>query len=458
MDLLRTKPVAQLPPEAWHPTELKRCLSAFDLTFLGIGAIIGAGIFVITGIAAATEAGPAITISYIIAGLACAFSALSYAELASSIGGCGSAYGYAYASLGELIAWVIGWDLMLEYGVAVSAVAIGWAGYVNNALNAIGLTIPAYLLHGPWDGGVVNVLAVVIILLISGLLALGVHHSSRVNTIMVFIKLAAITLFVVVACFYIEPANWRVFMPFGWQGVMEGAALIFFAYIGFDAVSTAAEEAIEPQRDMPIGIILSLIICTIIYVIVASLLTLVAPYQQLNVPSPVAQVLLNLGQRAAAGVISMGAVAGLTTVILVMFYGLTRVFFAMSRDGLLPPIFSRLNATTRAPVRVILLSGFLIAVISGFIPMKDIAQLVNIGTLVAFIIVCAGVMVLRYTRPDMPRPFRVPFCPLTPLLGIFFCSYLALSLPWVTWVRFAIWMALGFAVYFLYSRFHSKVR
>lgn len=487
MDLLRTKPInADLTSD----TGLKRCLNAMDLTLLGIGCIIGAGIFVLTGIAAATKAGPAITVSFVISGLACAFAALAYAELASSVGGCGSAYGYAYAGMGELFAWIIGWDLILEYGVATPTVAIGWSGYVNNALTAMGLGLPETLLHAPtpdwWSGhihsilngvgwgtaenlpvseivettahsGFINLPACLIILVLAALLSTGVQISARFNAVMVVVKLVAITLFIAIAAFYVEPANWHPYMPFGWEGMMAGAALVFFAYIGFDSVSTAAEEAINPQRDLPIGIIASLLICTVIYIIVAGLLTGIARYDTLNVPSPVAESLLRLGHRVAAAIVAAGAVAGLTTVLLVLYYGLTRVFLAMSRDGLLPPVFATVNSNTKTPIRIISTSGVLMALIAGFMPIEAVAELVNIGTLAAFVVVCGGVVLLRYTHPNLHRPFKMPFSSTFAFLGIFFCLYLMYSLPWVTWIRFAVWLGIGLVVYFVYSYRHSKL-
>ena len=454
MSLFRKKPINA---DAYCDTGLKRCLSAMDLTLLGIGAIIGAGIFVLTGIAAAKSAGPAIVLSYVVSGFACAFAALAYAELAASVGGCGSAYGYAYAGLGEIIAWIIGWDLILEYGVATAAVAIGWSGYVNNALTAMGTPIPMTLLKSPVEGGFVNLPAFLIVLTLAVLLAIGIRQSARFNAVMVLVKLLAITTFVAVAAFHVQPANWVPFMPFGWEGVMGGAALIFFAYIGFDAVSTAAEEAVNPQRDLPIGILASLAVCTVIYIVVAGLLTGIVPYHTLNVASPVADSLLRIGYPWAAAFIAAGAIAGLTTVMLVLYYGLTRVFLAMSRDGLLPPVFSAVNKNTQTPIRIIIASGVLIALIAGFTPIGDVAELVNIGTLAAFVLVCAGVIHLRYTRPDLKRPFRTPFGSVTPLLGIIFCVYLMLSLPPITWARFGIWLALGLVIYFVYSRRHSTL-
>jgi len=436
---------------------LRRVLGPIDLTLLGIGAIIGAGIFVLTGVAAATQAGPGIVLSYLVAGTACAFSALAYAELAAAIGGCGSAYGYSYAGLGEIVAWVIGWDLILEYGVATSAVAIGWSGYMDNALAAVGLSLPASLKAGPLDGGLVNLPAVLIVLTLAVLLSIGVRESVRFNAAMVLIKLFAIAVFVAVAASHVQPANWQPFLPFGWSGVMHGAALIFFAYIGFDAVSTAAEEARNPQRDLPIGIIASLAVCTLIYVLVSGLLTAVAAYPSLNQPSPVADVMLRLGYPWAAGVVAAGAIAGLTTVMLVLYYGLTRVVLAMSRDGLLPEGLARLNRRSATPVRLILISGLVMATVAGLTPIGDVAELVNIGTLAAFFLVCVGVLTLRYTQPDMHRPFRTPLSPLIPLLGAASCLYLMSQLPALTWIRFGVWLLLGLSIYFRYSQRHSAL-
>lgn len=455
MTFFRTKPLDSV--EAGDG-QLKRCLNATDVTLMGVGAIIGAGIFVLTGIVAATHAGPAIVLSYVVAGLACIFVALSYAELAASIGGCGSAYGYAYAGLGEIVAWIIGWDLLLEYGLGISTVAIGWSGYVKNALSAVGIGIPDALSKSPFEGGIIDLPAVLIILLLAGLLCLGVRESSKFNTGIVFIKLIAIAVFIGVAVFHVDLTNWKVFMPFGWNGVMTGAALAFFAYIGFDAVSTAAEETENPQRNLPIGIIASLLICTAVYIVVSALLTMIAPFGSLNVKSPVAEVLLWLNHPIAAGLISAGAIAGLTTVMLVLYYGLSRIFLAISRDGLFPAALGKVNPKTQTPVTIILISGSAIALTAGLTPIGKLAELVNIGTLAAFVFVCFGVIVLRYTKPDMHRPFKLGFHPVIPVLGIIFCSYLMLSLPAETWLRFAIWMAIGIAVYLGYGYRNSKVQ
>jgi basic amino acid/polyamine antiporter, APA family len=444
-------------PESYVRGEpgLTRCLTAVDLTMLGIGAIIGAGIFVLTGIAAATQAGPAVIFSYLLAGLACGFSAFAYAELASSVGGCGSAYGYAYASLGEVVAWLIGWDLLLEYGMDGATVSIGWAGYVQDALRVIGINLPTAFLSDPFHGGIVNLPAILIIVTIASILSIGMQQSAKFNKIIVFIKLAVIALFIGIGCFTFNSANWHPFLPFGVQGIVNGAGLIFFAFIGFDAVSTATEEAIQPQRNIPIGIIASLVICTIIYVVFSGLLTGMMYFTQLNVTSPVALALISAGHNVAAEIISLGAIAGLTTVILVMLYGASRVFLAMARDGLLPKFFVKIHAGSHTPRRLIWSLATIMSVIAGLIPIDQVASLVNMGTLAAFMVVGLGVVVLRYTRPDMPRPFRTPGSPVVPLMGVFLCLYLMWNLPAVTWWSFGIWTLVGILIYFSYSFSHS---
>lgn len=437
--------------------ELLRCLTAWDLTLFGIGAVIGAGIFVLTGIAAATTAGPAIVLSFVLAGLACAFSALSYAELASSIGGSGSAYTYAYVGLGEIIAWIIGWDLILEYALSVSTVAIGWSHYFDSLLISCGWRIPFSFLHSYFSGGILNLPALFIVLFVTLLLIIGAKISAKFNALMVFLKLAVIALFIGIAAMHINPVNWHPFAPFGWDGISAGAALIFFAYIGFDAVSTTAEEVVNPQRDLPIGIIASLSICTLLYIIVSALLTGVVPYTSLNVASPISHALLELGYRFGAATISVGAVAGLTTVILVMYYGLTRVSYAISRDQLLPPFFSKIHPKTRTPVRIIATMGIITGLFSALAPMHLLAELVNIGTLFAFFVVCCGTIILRHTHPEMHRPFKTPYSPLIPALGMLTCAYLITQLQPETWARFFIWMGIGLVIYFFYGRYRSRL-
>lgn len=463
MQIFRTKPGS--PADHCH-SGLRRALTAFDLTFLGIGAIIGTGIFVLTGIAAATKSGPAVVLSFVVSGTACAFAALAYAELAACLGGCGSAYGYSYTALGELLAWMVGWILILEYGVSTAAVANGWSGYFNNALTAIGLPLPSYLTHAPSQGGLINLPAAAIVLLLAILLAIGVKQSSQFNTALVFVKLLTIAVFIGVAVFHINPDLWHPFTPFGWSGtgadgkpvgVLAGAALVFFAYIGFDAVTTAAEETKHPQRDVPIGILASLAICTVIYIVVSGLLTGIVSYKDLNVSSPVAYSLQLLGINWASGLVATGVIAGLTTVMLVLYYGLTRVFFAMSRDGLLPPFFGAVHAQRQTPVRVIVLCGLLIAILAGLVPLGDLAELTNIGTLTAFVFVCIGVIVLRARQPGLHRPFKCPWHPVIPVAGILSCGLLMANLPLITWQRFGVWLLIGVAVYFVYSMHNSRL-
>ncbi len=448
--LFSTKPVGQR-----STTNLNRCLTAMDLTMLGVGAIIGAGIFVLTGIAAATQAGPAVIFSYLLAGIACGFSALAYAELASSVGGCGSAYGYAYASLGELVAWIIGWDLLLEYGMDGATVSIGWAGYVQEALRALGLNLPEMFLKDPFHGGIINLPAVLIIFLLASVLSIGAKESALFNKVIVYVKLAIIALFIGIGLFHFDPQKWNPFLPFGVQGIVNGAGLIFFAYIGFDAVSTAAEEAINPQRDLPIGIIASLLICTIIYVIFAALLTGMMHYPELNSSSPVANALIHIGYRFSAEIIAIGAIAGLTTVILVMLYGASRVFLAMARDGLLPRFFEKVHVQSQTPRRLIWVIASIMATTAGLLPINQVANLVNMGTLAAFAVVSSGVIVLRYTKPNLERSFRTPYAPFIPLIGVLLCFYLMSSLPALTWISFGIWTLVGIVIYFSYSRFNS---
>lgn len=446
--------------------KLNRCLTSFDLTLLGIGCIIGTGIFVLTGIAAANQAGPAVILSFLVSGFACAFAALSYAELSSSVGGCGSAYGYAYVAFGEFIAWIVGWILLMEYGMALAAVANGWSGYFNNALIAMGIGLPDALTKPPSLGGIINLPASLIILMIMVLLIIGVKESARFNKVMVTVKVSAILIFIAFAMFNVNPENWSPFMPFGWfetlpsgktVGVLAGASIVFFAYVGFDAVSTAAEEAINPQRDLPKGIINSLIFCTIIYIIVAALLTGVVPYQELNVSSPVAFALAKIGFPWASALVSIGVIAGLATVMLVLYYALTRIIFAISRDGLLPSSLSSVNKKTQTPIKTILICGILISTTAGFTSLGTLAEIVNIGTLSAFVIVCLGVIFLRNNSPKDKNTFRNKWHPVVPVLGIISCSLLMIFLPIQTWIRFLIWILIGIGMYFVYSYRNSKL-
>lgn len=442
-----------------HQTSvLHRTLNGLDLTLMGIGAIIGAGVFILTGVAAATKAGPGVTFSFILAGFAALFAALSYAELASSIGGTGSAYSYAYAGLGEFAAWFIGWNLLLEYAISISTVAIGWSSYVNNLLQSIHVFLPAALSKNPFEGGLINLPAILVVVFIAIMLSMGIKQSARFNAVIVAIKLFTIGLFIAVASTHININNWQTFLPFGWDGVIRGASLVFFAYIGFDALSTAVEETINPMRNVPIGIITSLLICTIIYIIVSSLLTLIVPYSILNVGSPVSYALLTIGYEKIAGLIAVGAIAGLTTVILVMFYGLTRVLLAMCRDGLLPNKLAKIHEHRFSPLRIIIISTFITGGIAGFTPIDRAAELANIGTLTAFTFVCAGVMIFRHTHPNLDRPFKLPFSPFIPLLGVGFSLYLMINLPGITWARFAIWSVIGILIYIFYGQFNSALQ
>ncbi|MBV8774376.1 MAG: amino acid permease [Deltaproteobacteria bacterium] len=456
--ILRRKPAATLLAEAGqHTGGLKRALGAFDLTLLGIGAIVGAGIFVLTGVAAARYAGPAIMMSFVVAGFACAMAALCYAEFAAMIPIAGSAYSYSYATMGELVAWIIGWDLVLEYAVGAAAVAVGWSGYLNVILRGMRIHLPDAITHAPGAGGYIDLPALLIVLVISSVLYVGISESARLNSIIVVIKLFAIAVVIVGGLFFVRPANWSPFAPFGWSGVMQGAAVIFFAYIGFDAVSTAAEEVIEPNRDLPIGILASLFVCTVLYIVVAAVLTGMVPAHSIDVKAPLASAFEIRGLNFVAGIVSAGAVAGLSSVLLVLLLGQSRIFYAISRDGLLPAAFSRVHPRFRTPYIPTTLTGIAVGLTAAFLPIQEIAELTNIGTLFAFVLVCVGVWILRSLEPAISRPFRTPFVPLVPMLGVIFCIYLMASLPAVTWMRFVIWMAAGFVVYFSYGRFHSRV-
>lgn len=457
--LFRKKSIDQLLSETQGQSGLRKTLGALDLTMLGIGAIIGTGIFVLTGVAAATYAGPGLILSFIISGIACAFAALVYAEFASSVPVAGSAYTYSYVSLGEFMAWIIGWDLMLEYLLAASTVSIGWSGYFQTLLSGFGIHLPVWATGaiGSAPGAVFNLPAVAIALIITFLLSMGVKEAARFNNIIVFVKLGAVLLFIFVAMWYVKPANWSPFLPFGFKGVLGGAAVVFFAYIGFDAVSTAAEEVKNPNRDMPIGIIASLIVCTFLYIIVSLILTGVVPYKLLDLAAPVAFALQYIHQDWAAGIISLGALGGITTVLLVMLYGQTRVFYAMSRDGLLPKIFSDVHPKHQTPFVSTWLTGVVVAIIAGITPINTVAELVNIGTLSAFVLVSVGVIILRKTQPDLPRSFRVPLVPLIPVLAAASCLFLMFQLPLITWIRFVAWLFIGLIIYFGYGIRHSAL-
>ncbi|MCS6965847.1 MAG: amino acid permease [Candidatus Kapabacteria bacterium] len=472
-----TKSVDELIREAQQTQELRRVLGPANLVALGIGAIIGAGIFVLTGQAAAQYAGPAIALSFVISGIGCVFAALCYAEFASLIPIAGSAYTYAYATLGQFFAWIIGWDLLLEYLFGASTVAVGWSGYVVSWLADLGIHIPkewasAPLAYDPkthqWTptGANFNVPAALIITVLTALLVLGIRESATFNNLIVFVKVGVILLFIVFGAAYVNAAHWTPFIPentgqfgyYGWSGVLRGAGVIFFAYIGFDAVSTAAQEARNPQKDMPIGIIGSLGISTLLYILVALVLTGVVHYSQLGVPDPMA-VAVNAMQSASGEplywlrhAVKLGAIAGLSSVILVLLLGQPRILYTMAKDGLLPPFFSHVHERFRTPARATLLTGTTAALIAGLFPIGILGELVSIGTLLAFAIVCIAVIVLRYKRPDLPRPFRVPLMPVIPALGALVALIQMLSLPLDTWIRLLGWMALGLLIYFLYGR------
>ena len=426
---------------------LNKVLGAFELMMLGIGAVIGTGIFVLTGIAAGNYSGPALMLSFVIAGLACACAALCYAEFAAMVPVAGSAYTYGYASLGEIWAWIIGWDLILEYTVAVAAVSIGWSGYITSLLSSIGINIPSFLANPPGiNGGIINLPAIFIVLLITYVLFRGVRESSTFNNIIVAIKVIVVLIFIILGALNMNFKNWHPFLPYGWNGVFKGA-------------STAAEEVRNPQRDMPRGIIGSLAVCTVLYIVVSGVLTGLVPFTQLkDTSAPVAYALSHIGISWGSALVSVGAVCGITSVILVMMYAQTRILFAMSRDGLVPKVFSNIHVKYGTPAKSTLLTSAVIIIMSGFLQIGEVAELTNIGTLAAFIIVSAAVIILRKRRPDIKRTFKCPWVPFIPAVAIIICGYLIIVLPTVTHIRFVVWLAIGFIVYFLYSKNHSIVR
>ncbi|MFC2740140.1 MAG: amino acid permease [Selenomonas sp.] len=456
MNLFRRKSIDELQAAAAASGMLKN-LAAVDLLMLGIGAVIGTGIFVLTGVAAAKYAGPAVPLSFILSGLTCALAGLAYAEFASIVPASGSAYTYAYASLGEFIAFIVGWNLILEYTVTSSAVAVGWSGYVVGLFASAGFVLPHELVAAPEEGGVFNLPAVLITLFLSFLLVRGTKESVKLNRILVFVKLAAIFLFLVLAAPHVDVTNWEPFLPFGYSGVVSGAAIVFFAYIGFDAVATTAEECRNAARDLPVGIIGSLFICTLLYAVVAAVLTGVVPYSMLDTAEPVAFALRHIGYNVGSAIVAVGAICGITTVLLVLLYGQSRIFFAMSRDGMVPANVCKIHRRFHTPYRVTILGAIFVSVIAGVFPIGMIAEMANIGTLSAFLIASIGVMVLRKTEPDLKRNFKCPAVWLIAPLAVLSCGYLMANLPLATWHRFGFWILFGLCVYFGYSRAHSVI-
>src|SRR5881296_2627820 len=475
MDLLRRKSVTDLQNEALTDHSLKRALGALNLTMLGIGAIIGTGIFVLTGTVAAVNAGPAVVLSFVLAGIASIFAALCYSEFASLVPMAGSAYTYGYATLGEVFAWIIGWDLILEYALGAVTVSIGWSGYVVSFLHDIGIDIPAQLsaargtlimlADGTQVAAIFNLPAVIIIGIITLLLVIGIRESATVNNIIVFVKVAVVLLFIFGAAHAVNSANWHPFIPpstgvrgqFGWSGVMQGAGIVFFAYIGFDAVSTAAQEAKNPQRDMPIGIIGSLLICTALYILVSGIATGVISYKELNVPDPIAVAADRAGLGWMASLIKLGAIAGLSSVILVMLLGQSRVFYSMSRDGLLPQFVNKVHPRFQTPYITSIVTGIAVAFVASLLTVREAGSLVSIGTLLAFVIVSAGVLFLRVREPNLPRPFKTPAVWIVAPLGAISAFYLMASLPWRTWERLIVWFVIGIVLYFAYGVWNSKL-
>src|SRR5436305_2298218 len=475
MNLLRRKSVTQLQADALTDHRLKRALGATNLTALGIGAIIGTGIFVLTGTVAAQNAGPAVVLSFVLAGVASIFAALCYSEFASLVPMAGSAYTYGYATLGEIFAWIIGWDLVLEYALGAVTVAIGWSGYVVSFLKDIGIIVsPALsaprgtvvtLADGSTISAIFDLPAVIIIAIITMLLVRGIKESANVNNVIVFVKVAVVLLFIFGAAHAVNPANWHPFIPpntgtrgeFGWTGVMTGAGIVFFAYIGFDAVSTAAQEAKNPQKDMPIGIIGSLLICTVLYILVSGIATGVMSYKDLNVPDPIAVAADHAGLGWMSSLIKLGAIAGLSSVILVMLLGQSRVFYSMARDGLLPRFVNRVHPRFQTPYITSIVTGIVVAIVASLLTVREAGNLVSIGTLLAFVIVSIGVVVLRVREPNLPRAFKTPAVFVVAPLGAVSAAYLMVSLPWTTWRRLIVWFVVGMVLYFVYGVSHSKL-
>ncbi|MBI3246460.1 MAG: amino acid permease [Deltaproteobacteria bacterium] len=485
--LFARKSLTRLLQEAEGEQRLRRVLGPVQLTSLGVGAIIGTGIFVLTGVASHDKAGPALMLSFTFSGFACIFAALCYAEFASMVPVAGSAYTYAYATLGELFAWIIGWDLVLEYAVASATVAHGWSHYFQDFIGILGLKIPHALSNAPFDfhpetgvlaatGTVIDLPALVVALLVTIVLVIGIRESARFNSAMVAVKVAIVLFVIVVGAFYVDPNNWMPFAPYGFTGIsffghtlfgqtgpngeplgmMAGAAVIFFAYIGFDAVSTHAEEARNPRRDVPLGILISLVLCTLLYIAVAAVLTGMVPYDKINIDAPVSDAFRQVGLPWAQFLISLGALTGITSVLLVLMLSQPRVLLAMARDGLVPPqFFGAVHERFRTPWKSTILTGVFVGLMGALIPLRLLAELVNIGTLFAFVIVCGAVLVMRRINPTAERPFRCPLVPLVPILGIGFCLVLMFSLPAENWLRLAIWLLAGFGIYFGYGKRHS---
>ncbi|MFA6075416.1 MAG: amino acid permease [Negativicutes bacterium] len=456
MNLFRTKTVAQLLDSA-KKTQLTRSLTALDLILMGVGVIVGTGIFVFTGIGAAKIAGPALMLSFVLSGIACAFAALAYAELASMVPVSGSAYTYAYSALGEIVAWIVGWSLVLEYTVGAAAIASGWSSYVVTVIDSLGFTLPKAFTAVPADGGLINMPSILLVLFLTGVLYRGMRESAKFNRVLVIIKLCAVFVFIFCAAPYVNTANWTPFMPFGWAGVFKGASFAFFAYIGFDMVANSSEETRNPARDLPIGILGCLFVVTVLYIIVTGIMTGVLPYPELDTGAPVAHVLDVLGFKFGAAVVGTGVVFGLTSVVLVLFYSQTRLFYSMGRDGLLPKVFHKVHPKFHTPHIITVLTGIVICTITGFVKLEVLAELVNIGTLFAFVAASLGVLVLRITQPDLPRTFRCPAPYIIAPLSVISCGFLMYSLESFTWKCFLAWAVLGMIIYAVYGYKHSDL-